>query len=64
MDDVKKKPKNDHERYVTIDQNKEDPTITAAENLKIISSRKLWKIRHRKPLKKRNYKAEKKGIFN
>ena len=64
LDDIKKKPKNDHERFVTIDETKENPNITAAENLKIISSRKLWKIRHKKPLKKRNHKAEKKGVFN
>ena len=64
MDDIKKKPKNDHERFVTIDPEKEDPNVTAPESLKIISSRKLWKIRHRKPLKKRNHRAEKKGVFN
>ena len=61
MDDVHKKRK-DNSRYVYINPNKEDPLIMGPDELKPTSSRKLWKIRHRKPLKKKNKRLEKKGI--
>ncbi len=65
LDDVKKKRKMEDDKYTYINQEKEegddeiDPT-----RLKAISGRKLWKIRHKFALKKRNKRMEKRGIFN
>jgi len=41
-----------------------DPTITNPDKLKKISGRAMWKIRHKKPLKRRNRRLERKGVHN
>jgi hypothetical protein len=37
--------------------------MTNPDSLKPISNRKLWKMKHKMSLKKRNKRLEKKGIF-
>ena len=66
MDDVKatKKKKMDSDKYVVINTQKEDPNITDPSRLVALSNRKLWKIKHKKPLKKFNRRLAKKGIHN
>jgi len=59
-----KKRKMDKEQYITINQKLEDPSVTDASRLIPLSGKKLWKIRHKKPLKKVNRRLAKKGIFN
>lgn len=51
-------------KYMYIKPEKEDPSLVAAEELKPTSARKLWKLQHGYRLKKRNFRLEKKGIFN
>lgn len=51
------------EKYMYIDMDKEIPTITAAEDLKPLGGSKLWKMRHRKKIKQKNDRLERKGIF-
>ncbi|KAM3138338.1 hypothetical protein pb186bvf_009614 [Paramecium bursaria] len=65
QDEIKEedaKPKGN--RYVTVDLEQENPELVDASRLKIISSRKLWKLKHGFKLKKRNKRLEKKGIFS
>lgn len=64
MDDVKKKIKVDTNKYINVREDLEDPTITDESRLTILSSRKLWKLKHKKKLKSRNRRLEKKGIFD
>ena len=70
LNDVKKKRILDTtktgDKYVYIDNEKEaiggeevDPS-----KLKVISSKKLWKLKHGFKLKKRNRRLERKGIYN
>ena len=63
LDDVKKRRKMDGDKYLTINDELEDPTVTDPSRLIPLSNRKLWKMRHRKPLKKINKRLQKKGIF-
>lgn len=58
------KKKEVKERYVTINEEEEDPEMLDPSRLRPISGRKLWKIAHGFKLKKRNKRLEKKGIFN
>jgi len=47
-----------------VDTSKEDPSMTHAADLKPLSRRKIWKMRHRKILKKKsNSRLERKGIY-
>jgi len=48
---------------MVIDTSKENPMITDPDQLKPLSNRKLWQIRHNKRIKKKNIRLEKKGIF-
>lgn len=66
LNDVKssKKKKMDEDKYKMINTNKEDPTVTDASRLVALSNRKMWKIRHKKPLKKFNRRLAKKGVFS
>ena len=64
MDDVKKKIKMDDNKYIRVREDMEDPTMTDESRLAILSSRKLWKLKHKKKLKHRNRRLEKKGIFD
>lgn len=41
----------------------EDPDITDVSRLKLVSSRKRWKLQHGFKLHKKNKRLEKKGIF-
>jgi hypothetical protein len=43
--------------------NKEDPDVTNHDKLIPLSNRKMWKIKHKKPLHKKNKRLEKKGVF-
>ncbi len=43
---------------------KEDPLMTNPDKLAPMSNRKMWKIKHKKPLHSKNKRLEKKGIFN
>lgn len=63
LDDVKKKRKMMGDKYMTIDTAHDDPTVTDASRLAPLSNKKLWKIRHRKSLRKVNKRLERKGIF-
>jgi len=54
----------DSNQYIVINKELEDPTITDASRLIPLSNKKLWKIRHKKPLKKQNKRMMKKGIYN
>ena len=60
---IKKSRKLGSGKFMYINREKEDPTITDYKELKPISSRKLWALRHKKKLKKRNSRLERKGIF-
>ena len=51
------------EKFIYVDEDKEDPTVVDASKLKTISSRKLWKLKHGFKLKKRNKRLERKGVF-
>ena len=46
-----------------VNEARENPEETAPERLKIISGRKMWKLKHGFKLKKINKRLEKKGIF-
>jgi ATP-dependent RNA helicase DDX56/DBP9 len=46
-----------------VNEEKEDPDFVDSSRLKILSSRKLWKINHGIKLKKRNKRQEKRGVF-
>lgn len=46
-----------------IDLDDENPETTDISRLKLISSRKRWKLLHGFKLKKRNKRLEQKGIF-
>ena len=63
MDDVKKKRKMDGDKYMVVNDALDDPTITDATRLVPLSNRKMWKIRHKKSLVKKNKRLEKKGIY-
>jgi hypothetical protein len=63
MEDVHKRRKMDSDKFITVDERFEDPEITNPEYLKPVSGRKLWKIKHKFSLKKKNKRLEKKGIF-
>lgn len=63
-DVIKKKRKFEGDKYVTVDESKENVEELDPSRLKIISGRKLWKLKHGYKLKKRNKFLEKKGIFN
>lgn len=52
------------DKYVTINEENENPEITDPSRLQILSNRKLWKKKHGFKLKKINKRLEKKGIFN
>lgn len=62
LEDVKKLPK-ESDKKIVIDEEKEDPALLDPNYLKPLSNRKMWKIRHKFKLKKRNQRLEKKGIF-
>lgn len=63
LDDVKKKINIDNTKSVFINEETEDPGLTDPDRLKPLSNRKLWKIKHKFSLKKKNKRLEKKGIF-
>ncbi len=65
MEDIKKKKNfQAKDKYVVVDEEKEANELIDPSKLKITSSRKLWKIKKGFPIKKKNYTAEKKGVFN
>ena len=43
--------------------NKEDAEVTNYDKLVPLSNRKMWKIKHKKPLNNKNKRLEKKGVF-
>lgn len=63
-EDQNEKYKEKLERYVTINQEEEDPELVDASRLRNISGRKLWKMKHGYKLTKRNKRLERKGIFS
>lgn len=63
MDDVKKKRKMTGDKYLKVRDDLEDPLVTDPTRLIPLSNRKLWKMKHKKPLKRINKRLEKKGIF-
>jgi ATP-dependent RNA helicase DDX56/DBP9 len=52
-----------NEKFIYVDEDKEDPSVVDPSKLKTISSRKLWKIKHGFKIKKTNKRLERKGIF-
>jgi len=60
---INKATKSEKGKFMYINMDKEHPMITDVEQLKPLSNRKLWKIRHNKRLKKHNPRLERKGIF-
>lgn len=58
-----KKKLNDNDQHMYLNTHKEDPNQTSADRLLPLSNRKLWKIKHKKPLHNKNKRLEKKGIF-
>lgn len=58
-----KKLKMNNEKFIYVDEDKEDPSEIDPTKLKIISNRKLWKLRHGYKLKKSNKRLERKGVF-
>lgn len=65
LEDIKtKKQKMEGDQYMVINTAREDPTITEASRLVAMSGRKMWKIRHKKPLKKFNRRLAKKGVYS
>ncbi len=46
MDDVKKKRFMENDKFVYVDETKEDADEVDASKLKIVSNRKLWKLKH------------------
>ncbi|KRX08500.1 hypothetical protein PPERSA_12981 [Pseudocohnilembus persalinus] len=67
LDDVKKKKVLDQagDKFVVVNNEKEavDGDEVDANRLKVISGRKLWKIKHGFKLHKKNKRMEKKGIY-
>lgn len=64
LDDVKKKRKlNDNDQYMYLNMDKEDPDAVGHEKLMTLSNRKMWKIKHKKSLNRKNKRLEKKGVF-
>lgn len=63
LEDVKKKRKMEGDKYIYVNDEKEDPILTDATRLTPLSNRKMWKIKHKKGLKKINKRLERKGIF-
>jgi len=62
LEDVKKKLLGNEKKMVIEDDN-EKPELLDENYLKPISNRKMWKIKHKFSLKKKNKRLEKKGIF-
>jgi len=63
LDDVKKKRKMTGDKYMKVRDDLEDPLVTDSTRLIPLSNRKLWKMKHKKPLKKINKRLQRKGIF-
>lgn len=61
--DDKGKKKIRGDKYVYINEDKENENETESSRLKILSRKKQWKLRHGFKLKKVNKRLEKKGIF-
>lgn len=60
-DETRKKMRGD--KYVYINEEKENENETDHNRLKILSRKKQWKLRHGFKLRKVNRRLEKKGIF-
>jgi len=60
---IKKKQMLSKDKFVYINPKKEEGEDQDPSNLQVVSSRKLWKLRHGHSLVKRNRRLEKKGIF-
>lgn len=52
------------DKYVYINEEKENENEVDHSRLKILSRKKQWKLRHGFKLKKINRRLEKKGIYN
>lgn len=64
ISDLKKKIKQQGDQYVMVDQSKENEEDTDPSRLKVLSSKKLWKLKHGYKLQKINKRLEKNGIFD